>query len=61
MFPAVEILDKFVWILLVPVPSAEELGCEAVVETAILLGVTELVPLSADVGLCEDTDEESPV
>ena len=47
--------------LLVPLPSAEELGCEAVVETGILLGVTEVVTLGADVGLCEDSEEENPV
>lgn len=57
----VELLDELVWVLPVPLPSAEELGCEAVVETGILLGVTEVVTLGADVRLCEDTEEEDPV
>ena len=61
VIPVVEILDTFVWILLVPLPAAEELVWEAVVGTRTLLGVTEDATLGANVGLCEDTKEENPV
>ena len=60
VFTNVEIVDTLVWELLVPLPAAEELGCEIVVRTRIVLGVTEDVTLDKDVGLCEDT-EENPV
>ena len=61
VFTIVEIVDTLVWELLVPRPAAEELGCEIVVRTRIVLGVTEDVTLDKDVGLCEDTEEENPV
>ena len=57
MLPVVEILDELVWVLLVPLPSAEESGSEVVGETGILLGVTEVVTLGADVRFCVDTEE----
>ena len=61
VFPIVEIVDTLVCELLVPLPAVEELGCEAVVGTRIVLGVTEDVTLDEDVGLCDDTEEEDPV
>lgn len=59
--PAVEVVDTLVGGLLVPLPAAEELGCEVVVGTRIVLGFTEDITLDEDVGLCEDTEEEDPV
>ena len=61
MLPVVEILDELVWVLLVPLLSAEESGSEVVGETGILLGDTEVVTLGADVGFCVDTEEANPV
>ena len=61
MLPVVEILDELVWVLLVPLLSAEESGSEVVGETGILLGDTEVVTLGVDVGFCVDTEEANPV
>ena len=61
LLPVVEMLEILVWVLLVPLPTGEELGGEAVVGTRLLLGVTEDATLGADVGLSEDTEEKNPV
>ena len=47
--------------LVVPLPALEELGCEEVVGTTLLLGDIEDVTLDADIELCEDIEEENPV
>ena len=41
--------------LVVPLPAVEELGCEEVVGTTLLLGA------DAEIELCEDIEEENPV
>ena len=47
--------------LLVPLLTVEELGCEAVVRAVTLLGATEDVTLDAEVEPCKDIEEENPV
>ena len=47
--------------LVVPLPAVEELGCEEVVGTELLLGAIEDITLDADIELCEDIEEENPV
>ena len=47
--------------LVVPLPAVEELGCEEVVETKLLLEALEDATLDADIELCEDIEEENPV
>ena len=42
-------------------PAVEELGCEEVVGTTLLLGAIEDVTLEANIELCEDIEEENPV
>ena len=61
MLPVVGILDELVWVLLVALLSADELGNEVVGVTGTLLGVAEVVTLSADVGFCVDAEDGNPV
>lgn len=46
---------------MVLLPAVEELGCEEVVGTTLLLGAIEDVTLEANIELCEDIEEENPV